>query len=307
MAKSRGLRNWGIGYQRPGSDPRERYFDREKDYDEPKLDDDDKRLTKIGFFDLIPVKGRDGTANKALEFLIGNDKRNTLSGAAFSAGDIKVFGLAGGEESDLYDILPGQQVIIADSAGGRYDTVDLTAIDRQNGLFGYIRIGNYDYLLADVVSGTVTLYHDPLGKLSKDNTIEWVKAQLRIDPDTVDPTRTERIPFAKWVGLQSEKGLNLGPYFQAANPALFTAEGNLKDYDAYNALLGGLQQIPNLSAVLQGVLTAAQNPNIPVDSVAPLLAKLINDLPLTPELGFPTDKDVQIGWLELNAAVDAWS
>jgi hypothetical protein len=62
-----------------------------------------------------------------------------------------------------------------------------------------------------------------------------------------------------------------------------------------------------LSAVLQGVLTAAQNPNIPVDSVAPLLAKLINDLPLTPELGFPTDKDVQIGWLELNAAVDAWS
>ncbi len=269
--------------------------------------DDCSNIATIGFFDLIPVYGVEGAAGSALEFVIGNDKKNTLSGEVLTAGGVRIFGLAGGEKSDIYEILPGQQVIIADSGGGRNDTVDLTAIDRQNGLFGYVRIGSYDYLLADAVSGTVTLYHDPFGVLSKDNAIEWVKAQLRIDAVTVDPTRTELISFADWVGTQSAKGLNLGLYFQAAAPQLFTSDGSLLNYDAYNVFVGGLQQTPNLSAVLQGVLSAANNPNIPAQVVAPLLASLINDLPLTPELGFLNDSAVQTAWLELSAAVDACS
>lgn len=256
-------------------------------------------LSPVGDFEaVLPGRRRRSPLQGGpLQIVYGNDRENVFQGTSESRSPV-VF--VGGDRGDTYRVAPGQLSIVADLAEApepgdddKPDTLDLTAIDRSVALWGYVEIGN-DILMTDVVSGMATLLRDPFGVESAGNAIERVKAQYR-DPVTgvVDASRSQFISMADWLsGGPGTLGgiLNLGPLLQAAAPAAIV-DGVIVNYDAYNAVLGGFRALgPNLQAALEGVLPDAYDP------VAPLLARVVASLPITSELGLPTDQSVQDAW-----------
>jgi hypothetical protein len=236
-----------------------------------------------------------------LQIVYGNDRENTFSG---SSSDREPVVFVGGDKGDTYKITPGLISIVADLAeepesgdDDKPDTLDLTAIDRQNGLWGYIRVG-VDYLMTDIVSGMVTLLHDPFGMQSAGNAIEQVRVQYR-DPESqiVDPLRSEVMSLSDWINGGPGTLMpmvDFGQFLQAAPipPGLING-GVVANYDAYNGIMFGFRQLgePGLTLALQQLLDGTD-----YVGAAPLLANVIQSLPLTPEIGLPTDGDVQTAW-----------
>lgn len=264
-------------------------------------------LLPVGDFEAVLPGRRRGSPLQGgpLQIVYGNDRENVFQGTSLSREPV-VF--VGGDKGDTYRIAPGQLSIVADLAEApepgdddKPDTLDLTAIDRSAGLWGYVGIGN-DILMTDVVSGMATLLHDPFGKESAGNAIERVKVQYR-DPVTgvVDPARSQYISMADWLssGVGTLGGiLNLGPLLQAAAPDAIVNDV-IVNYDAYNAVLQGFRALgPNLQPVLEGILPDLYDP------AAPLLARLVTSLPITSELGLPTDQSVQDAWKAASKNLD---
>ena len=256
-------------------------------------------ILPVGNFEAVlpGVRRRSVLMGGPMQIVYGNDRKNIFQGTSQSRSPV-VF--VGGDKGDTYRVAPGQISIVADLAEApepgdddKPDTLDLTSINRSAALWGYIGIGN-DILMTDVVSGMATLLRDPFGEENAGNAIERVKAQYR-DPVTgvVDPSRSQFISMADWLfGGSGTLGgmLNLGPLFESAAQGAIV-NGVVANYDAYNAILSGFRALgPNLQTALEGILPDAYDP------AAPLLAQLVASLPITSELGLPTDQSVQNAW-----------
>jgi hypothetical protein len=255
---------------------------------------------------VLPGRRRSGLMGGPLQIVYGNDRKNIFRGSSISQAPV-VF--VGGDKGDVYKITPGLLSVVADLASApepgdddKPDTLDLTAIDRASALVGYLRIGA-DVLMTDVVSGMATLLHDPFGVASAGNAIERVKVQYR-DPVTgvVDASRSQYISMADWLGggPGTVGGiLDLGPLLKDAAPQGAVVDGVIQGYDVYNAMLAKFKDYgTNLPGVLEQILPDAYDP------AAPLLAGLIASLPLTGQLGLPSDAAVQKAWADATKNLD---
>jgi hypothetical protein len=141
----------------------------------------------------------------------------------------------------------------------------------------------------------VTLLHDPFGEQGAGNAIEQVRVQYR-DPvsGNVDSSKSEVMFLYDWINGGPGTLMPMVDFGRIldSNPLLsgFISDGVVLNYNAYNAIVSGLQQSLDLVGDLEQLLP------LPYVAAAPLLAKVIKSLPLTPEIGLATDEDVQTAW-----------